>query len=61
MHFSLCQLGARPLVDLTLADEQHELGVDGALEIFKRRLFQVLEKMQFYEVSENKVVFDVDF
>lgn len=48
-------------MDLTLADEQHELGVDGALEIFKRRLFQVLEKMQFYEVSENKVVFDVDF
>ncbi|VDM40410.1 unnamed protein product [Toxocara canis] len=49
MFRRLCQLGAIPLVDLALADDQHDLGIDAVLDPFRESLFQRIFEMHFFE------------
>ncbi|MFH4979849.1 hypothetical protein AB6A40_006558 [Gnathostoma spinigerum] len=45
----LCQLGALPLFDIGLADDQHELGIDAVLIPFRERLFEVFAKERLFQ------------
>uniref|UniRef100_A0A0N5AJD7 NADPH--cytochrome P450 reductase n=1 Tax=Syphacia muris TaxID=451379 RepID=A0A0N5AJD7_9BILA len=54
LYRRLCQLGAKPLLELSLADDQHEFGVDGAFDVFKKDLFRKLSQKWFSkEMSLN--------
>ncbi|KAM3716118.1 NADPH-dependent diflavin oxidoreductase [Dirofilaria immitis] len=44
----LNQLGPSFLMDLTLADDQHELGIEGTYRPFRDELFQQIWKMNLY-------------
>ena len=44
LYRRLLQLGAKPLLDLGLADDQDELGVDGVLEPWRAELWRTIAK-----------------
>ncbi|KAL3985604.1 Flavodoxin family protein [Acanthocheilonema viteae] len=48
LYRRLSQLGPSFLMELTLADDQHELGVEGTYEFFRDKLFQQIWKMDLY-------------
>ncbi|EFO19677.1 hypothetical protein LOAG_08813 [Loa loa] len=48
LYRRLSQLGPSFLMELTLADDQHELGVEGTYEPFRDELFQQVWKMDLY-------------
>lgn len=45
----LVQLGGRPLTDLGLADDQHELGIDGALVPWKQAAWAAIRESRIFE------------
>uniref|UniRef100_A0A0R3S2L2 NADPH-dependent diflavin oxidoreductase 1 n=1 Tax=Elaeophora elaphi TaxID=1147741 RepID=A0A0R3S2L2_9BILA len=48
LYRRLSQLGPSFLMELALADDQHELGIEGTYERFRDELFQQLWKMDLY-------------
>lgn len=49
LYRRLCQLGAIPLTELGLADDQHELGIDGALDPFRQKVFDKIFDLHLYK------------
>lgn len=52
----LSQLGPSFLMELTLADDQHELGIEGTYELFRDELFQQMWKVDLYPVTYGRNV-----
>ncbi|CAG9540209.1 unnamed protein product [Cercopithifilaria johnstoni] len=48
LYRRLSQLGPSFLMELALADDQHELGIEGTYEYFRDELFQQIWKMDLY-------------
>ncbi|EJW84044.1 flavodoxin family protein [Wuchereria bancrofti] len=48
LYRRLSQLGCSFLTNLALADDQHELGIEGTYEPFRNELFQQIWKMSLY-------------
>lgn len=46
----LQQLGAQVLLELGLGDDQHELGLDGALDSWRKGFWHKIEQLQLFPV-----------
>uniref|UniRef100_A0A1I7XKQ4 Flavodoxin-like domain-containing protein n=1 Tax=Heterorhabditis bacteriophora TaxID=37862 RepID=A0A1I7XKQ4_HETBA len=49
----LLQLGAEAIIDLGLADDQHELGIDGALIPWRKALWGAISRLKLFETMNT--------
>lgn len=48
MYRRLVQLGAQMMTDICLADDQHEIGIDGAFIPWKQQMWDAVYKLSFF-------------
>lgn len=47
----MVQLGAKPIIELGLGDDQHALGVEGAFQPWRRNLWQKIFETSLFKVK----------
>ncbi|CAI5453044.1 unnamed protein product [Caenorhabditis angaria] len=59
LYRRLIQLGAKMMLDLGLADDQHEIGIDGALIPWKTELWSKIYEMNLFDGMLQEPSFDI--
>lgn len=49
LYRRLIQLGAKPLMELSLGDDQHSLGVDMAFQLWRKDLWQQIFELGIFK------------